>query len=198
MAREPVPVLKEWYQESKEKHPEATHMLIVCDTFDYEQYPVPVRAEDVQHLQKLIHDWNQQSMQRVEGCYALHKPFPEHQLLRDHYCYEFPEKPQEKFYLVYISHGNKYYYKINTTREWTPALEEAALYSIEEAVAERDRLASTPLAAHYTEYRIISEADVKKALQNNEWLGHYAKAVEYKSAHPAKIADVLTHGKVSE
>ena len=50
----------------------ATHMLIVCDTFSYEDYPVYVWAnEDVN--ERILH--YSQNMQRVMEVYNLSKPF---------------------------------------------------------------------------------------------------------------------------
>ena len=52
----------------------ATHMLVVCDTWDYEDYPVYVKpGEDPREIVQRKATGN---MQRLMECYALHKPFP--------------------------------------------------------------------------------------------------------------------------
>ena len=47
----------------------ATHMVMVCDTFDYEDYPVYV--EDGQSVQEVVDQYNSASMQRVMEVYKL-------------------------------------------------------------------------------------------------------------------------------
>jgi hypothetical protein len=47
----------------------ATHMIVVCDTYDYENYPVYVnKNEDVEEKVKL---YEQKDMQSIEEIYNL-------------------------------------------------------------------------------------------------------------------------------
>lgn len=60
--------IRQWLHEAKTDG--ATHMLVVCDTFDHENYPVNVKAgEDVRERAK---DFDGKNMQRVMEVYALH------------------------------------------------------------------------------------------------------------------------------
>lgn len=59
--------LREWLKEAKEN--KATHCIIVCDSFSYEDYPVSVmKGEDVH---KKVAEYNASSMQRVMEVYNL-------------------------------------------------------------------------------------------------------------------------------
>lgn len=52
---------------AKEKN--ATHIMVVCDTFDYDDYPVYIqKGEDIEER---VRHYNSQSMQKVMGVYAL-------------------------------------------------------------------------------------------------------------------------------
>jgi hypothetical protein len=49
-----------------------THLIVVCDTFDHDDYPVFVSStEDVREVEDKM---NKASMQRVMEVYNLHKP----------------------------------------------------------------------------------------------------------------------------
>jgi len=59
-----------WMQEGKEKG--ATHVIVVCDTFDWEDYPVYVMpGED---LQKKTAEYSGPNMQKVMEVIDLSKP----------------------------------------------------------------------------------------------------------------------------
>lgn len=62
--------IKGWYDRSEKN---ATHMLIVCDTFGHEDYPVYVGPNE--DLQERIAYYNT-NMQRVMEVYSLDKEFP--------------------------------------------------------------------------------------------------------------------------
>lgn len=50
----------------------ATHMLVVCDTFDYTDYPVFVMpGEDVKKIET---EYNDREMSQVMEVYSLSKP----------------------------------------------------------------------------------------------------------------------------
>ena len=59
--------IREWLEEAKKKN--ATHMVVVCDTFDYDDCPVYVlQGQDVN---KVVQGQNAASMQRVMEVYNL-------------------------------------------------------------------------------------------------------------------------------
>lgn len=70
--------IRGWLERAKAQG--ASHMLVVCDTFDHDDYPVnvipPHKARDV------FADYNSKSMQRVMECYDLSLDI-EKQLLTD-------------------------------------------------------------------------------------------------------------------
>jgi hypothetical protein len=63
--------LERWFNAGIEEG--ATHMIVVCDTFDWEDYPVYVKpTESVAHR---IDDFHKAEMQKVMEVYNLKKPF---------------------------------------------------------------------------------------------------------------------------
>ena len=59
--------LEKWLERGK-KEKDITHMIVVCDTFDYEDYPVYVgKKEDVQ---KVFHKYHGENMQTVMEVYS--------------------------------------------------------------------------------------------------------------------------------
>ena len=59
--------IREWLYVAKSDG--ATHMLVVCDTFEYEDYPVHVYPdEDLAEKANRLYDEN---MQKVMECYDL-------------------------------------------------------------------------------------------------------------------------------
>lgn len=59
--------IREWLEEAKKKN--ATHLVVVCDTFDYDDYPVYVHQG--QDVNKVVRIQKEQSMQRVMEVYNL-------------------------------------------------------------------------------------------------------------------------------
>ena len=60
--------IRRWFKEGLEQ--KATHMIVVCDTFDYGDFPVYVKfGEDVNAVEA-AHD-NREKMQRVMEVYNL-------------------------------------------------------------------------------------------------------------------------------
>lgn len=78
--------IRRWLQEAKGDG--GTHLIVVCDTFDHEDYPVVVKpGEDVR---KKYEEYNGPNMQRVMEVYALHLDW-ESQLREDRsYHFEMP------------------------------------------------------------------------------------------------------------
>jgi hypothetical protein len=64
--------LAEWFQEGKDE--ERDYMIVVCDTFDWEDYPVYVNAED---FWTEYAKYDGQNMQKIMEVYDLNKPWPE-------------------------------------------------------------------------------------------------------------------------
>ena len=61
--------ISEWFDRAKEEE-NATHMLIVCDTFDYEDYPVVVhKGTDIK--KKVLEYNNRKNMTKVMEVYDL-------------------------------------------------------------------------------------------------------------------------------
>jgi hypothetical protein len=59
--------ISEWFDQGKQQG--ATHMIVVCDTFDHDDYPVYVGAGD-DFWEKYDH-YNGQNMQRIMEVYDL-------------------------------------------------------------------------------------------------------------------------------
>jgi hypothetical protein len=66
MARTTTEDIKRWLNEAKSKH---THVIVVCDTFDYEDYPVYVA--ETENVHEIFDKCNKKSMQRVIEVYNL-------------------------------------------------------------------------------------------------------------------------------
>jgi hypothetical protein len=59
--------IRRWLNEGREK--QATHMLVVCDTFDYDDYPVYVSTDE--DVQKAYRSRDGKNMQKVMEVYNL-------------------------------------------------------------------------------------------------------------------------------
>lgn len=62
--------IKQWAEEGLNK--KASYMIVVCDTYDYEDYPVYVMPEEDLEKKKEHYDGN--NMQRIMEVYDLAKP----------------------------------------------------------------------------------------------------------------------------
>ncbi|KKQ35825.1 MAG: hypothetical protein US50_C0004G0014 [Candidatus Nomurabacteria bacterium GW2011_GWB1_37_5] len=59
--------IRRWFLRGLEK--KATHLIVVCDTFDYDDYPVYVeKGKDVHEVES---EYNGKSMQKVMEVYNL-------------------------------------------------------------------------------------------------------------------------------
>jgi hypothetical protein len=58
--------IREWFREAK-KH-KATHLLVVCDTFEYTDYPIEVLEGE--KIEKVIKDFSK-NMQKVIEVYNI-------------------------------------------------------------------------------------------------------------------------------
>jgi hypothetical protein len=63
--------LKEWYERGKKLG--ATHMVVACDTYDWEDYPCFVMPN--QNVAQVASEHNGVNMQKVMEVYNLSKPF---------------------------------------------------------------------------------------------------------------------------
>jgi len=59
--------IKQWLERGKNAN--ATHIIIVCDTFDYEDYPVQVMPNE--NIQEKVNEYSNKSMQRIMEIYNL-------------------------------------------------------------------------------------------------------------------------------
>lgn len=60
--------IREWLN-SRFRPENATHMIVVCDTFDYEDYPVFVK--DDEDIQDKIKKYDRVNMQKIMEIYDL-------------------------------------------------------------------------------------------------------------------------------
>jgi len=61
--------IKAWLQNGKKQG--ATHLIVVCDTFEWEDYPVYVKPDENVHL--VEYQYSEKNMQRVMEVYNLSK-----------------------------------------------------------------------------------------------------------------------------
>ena len=69
----------------------ATHMIVVCDTFDWNDYPVFAKTLTEAHVQVTAH--NGPNMQRVMEVYDLHADMDEQ--LAEHRAWRLPPEPAD-------------------------------------------------------------------------------------------------------
>jgi len=75
--------ISRWFDEGVAKN--ATHMIVVCDTYDWEDYPVYVSSNP----EAAWHQNNGPNMTRAMECYALWKSKDEQ--MRQHRVRDFEE-----------------------------------------------------------------------------------------------------------
>ena len=76
--------ISEWFDEGA-KIPENTHMLVVCDEFDWEDYPIYISADDDARTKR--NEYDEKPMSKVMECYNLKKAKrPQMDVAR---CWEF-------------------------------------------------------------------------------------------------------------
>jgi len=59
--------IRRWLERGKEE--KATHLIVVCDTWDHEDYPVFVSPEE--NVYEVVNGYNGKDMQRVMEVYNL-------------------------------------------------------------------------------------------------------------------------------
>ena len=60
--------IKEWLGSSEEMKKEFSHMIVVCDTYDYEDYPVYVNRNE--NVQEVIDNYSSKPMQQIMEVYS--------------------------------------------------------------------------------------------------------------------------------
>jgi hypothetical protein len=75
--------LKEWFKDGKRQH--ATHMIVVDDAFEHEDYPVYVMPG--MDVNEKLKDYTDANMQRVMEVYSLKKKF-EDQKTNGHFVWD--------------------------------------------------------------------------------------------------------------
>lgn len=76
--------LKRWYESAKEEG--ATHLIVVCDTFDHEDFPVSVMPGEDVH-KEVTKRQDAEHMSRVMEVYCLKKPFDK-QKANGRFCWD--------------------------------------------------------------------------------------------------------------
>lgn len=64
--------IAEWFERGKQDG--ATHLIVVCDTFDHDDYPVYTSEP---HFWQQYDAYNGKNMQRIMEVYDLRKPWSE-------------------------------------------------------------------------------------------------------------------------
>lgn len=59
--------IRSWLEEAKLLN--ATHLVVVCDTFDFDDYPVYVKPP--MSIEKILEDYDGKEMQKVMEVYKL-------------------------------------------------------------------------------------------------------------------------------
>lgn len=76
--------IKSWFEEGLKQ--KATHMVVVCDTFDHSDYPVYVKKDEDVHKIEKKND-NSENMTKVMEVYNLNKSMNEQ--LSQMRCFEY-------------------------------------------------------------------------------------------------------------
>lgn len=63
--------IREWLQRGKDQG--ATHMVVVCDTFDWEDFPVYVMPGN--NVRKVAEQYNGPNMTKLMEVYSINKPW---------------------------------------------------------------------------------------------------------------------------
>ena len=72
-----IETLKQWYDNGKAMG--ATHMVVACDTFDWDDYPCYVMPK--QTVEAVAEEHNGKNMQKVMEVYNLSKPFDKQKMI---------------------------------------------------------------------------------------------------------------------
>lgn len=64
------PVIKRWLDHGR-KQKDITHLVVVCDTFDYEDYPVYVSKKE--SVEEIVAKYHGPNMQKVMEVYSYRR-----------------------------------------------------------------------------------------------------------------------------
>jgi hypothetical protein len=81
--------IRGWLERAKKEG--ATHMLIICDTYDWEDYPVNVPPH--KKVADVYKQYNGLNMQKVMEVYALHLDIEAQ--LKERRAYHLEDKPDD-------------------------------------------------------------------------------------------------------
>lgn len=82
-----------WLEQGRKE--KATHVIVVCDTFSHEDYPVNVKRGG--NVREKYREYNGKNMQRVMEVYALHLPLePQLNEVRSFHFEDPPPTPEKK------------------------------------------------------------------------------------------------------
>lgn len=76
--------IREWYELAQER--KATHLIVVCDTFSHEDYPIFIMGGEAE-ARKSYNEYNGPDMQRVMEVYSLARDKEEQ--LAEHRSFHF-------------------------------------------------------------------------------------------------------------
>jgi len=79
--------IRRWFQRGLQSG--STHLIVACDTFDHEDYPVFVSAEE--DVRKKAAEYNGPNMQTVMEVYAMHLDMETQ--LREHRSFHYESPP---------------------------------------------------------------------------------------------------------
>lgn len=82
-------ILGKWFEQGKIERPNATHMVVTCDTFDYDDYPVYITASTPENARQQARFYdNSSSMSRLMEVYSYAVPIEEQLEARYNFRYE--------------------------------------------------------------------------------------------------------------
>lgn len=76
--------IRKWLEEGKNDK-DITHMIVVCDTFDYEDYPVYVTKSE--NPREKFQEYDEKNMQKVMEVYSYNKSLESQ--LNEHRAFNF-------------------------------------------------------------------------------------------------------------
>lgn len=76
--------IKSWFEDGVSQK-NKTHMIIVCDTFDYDDYPVYVSEDENVH--EIQNEYDNKDMQKVMEVYNLSKDMEQQLSMTRCFCY---------------------------------------------------------------------------------------------------------------
>lgn len=65
--------IRQWLREVDESAPPITHMIVACDEFEHDDFPIYVHAD--QDVRTIVDETNAASMTKVHEVYAMHLDF---------------------------------------------------------------------------------------------------------------------------